>query len=61
MANKKVAASEGVQPGQRWNYKHGVIRIMAVSGSYAMVRRPRGVPFVVLKKDLQSEWSVYES
>lgn len=59
MSNRKAPAPEGVQAGQRWNYKHGVITIMAVSGSYAMARYPRALPFVVLKKDLQWEWSIY--
>jgi hypothetical protein len=42
--------------GKKWSYRdldpgHGVLRFMARSGGYVMVRRPRCAPFVLTEKE----------
>jgi hypothetical protein len=54
------ARSELVERGQKYRHKEQCVRepakVMAVADSYAMMRYPRAMPFVVYEGDLKLDW-----
>lgn len=50
-----VAKQPVIFQGMEWSYKteRRLVKLMAISGNWAMVRRPHCVPYVVALKELE--------
>jgi len=51
-----VATKHWLRAGEVFTDGIGKVTVMAVAGAWAMVRRPRCMPFVIMVKELEERW-----
>lgn len=51
-----MSTEQPIKVGDKFVDEHGRFQVMAIADGWAMVRRPRAVPFVLMLTDRQFEW-----
>jgi hypothetical protein len=58
MNDKSVTAKHEPQVGDLYRDSHGIVRIMSIVDGWAMMRRPRCIPFCRFVTDIPQEYTL---